>query len=234
MSNPDNSFTQRQKNFLRRGGLRFASSSTRSRDAVRASFSTAQVKAIKNISKKQITRTSETKYLSYQSNNTYEIAGTFIPLANIAAGTGSSNRVGSKITLTKLSGRFQCLKADSFNQLRIVIGLYESNVMPNNANQIFATTSDYVGVSEYLPGDSRDVKFKIYYDRLVKVDIDKAVSNIVKFNIDFTKKNLDLKYDGPNATDYANGTLFAYIWSDSGAVTHPSVRWRSVLHWIDP
>lgn len=162
----------------------------------------------------------EKKRISYVHDTTISTtAADFALCDSIVGGTGSNNRVGHEIRATGWFSELYFIVADTTNMVRVVI------YVPASPTVTLASLS--LSVTSIIDPD----KFRVLYDRLVPLS-SVGANYIKKLRIKLNLRNLPIRYDGSTGAPTRNQILMTYV-SDSGAVSHPSIKGRTLLYYND-
>lgn len=152
----------------------------------------------------------------------------------VAAGSGSTNRIGNRISIQSIMLRFGLTSADTSNFFRIVLFQWcpSSDTAPT-WEDLFEYGNGAVGLtsteffSPYRIG--RTQSFKIISDKFVTLDVD----DLVKTHYVLQKKGYKKTISFQNSANEGNNHIFLLVVSDSSAVTHPTIEGYSRIRFTD-
>lgn len=146
--------------------------------------------------------------------------------SNVAAGTGDSNRIGDKISLSRvyLNISFRIPNGgDHTNVIRCILFQWKNPTTPT-VSSILSTTNDYNSVYDH---DGRQ-NYKILYDKHIDLSYYGPAQKSYQIKI----KNLARTVTYLSSTAQKNAVYILLI-SDSGAVLNPNVDYNCRSYYTD-
>lgn len=191
---------------------------------------------LNRLQKKQVKRiaNSGTEYKIFNNNTNSSISqtGLVVPIFaggsnGPAQGAGDSERIGDKISLEQI---FMNVSAyipsggDLTNYIRMIIFQWKDRTIPVGTD-ILVTSTDYLGLHNY----DRRQQYNVLVDKTISLSFNGPAAKF--FNINLKRKFAkQMTYVG---TEVQKNGVYAYIVSDSGAVVHPVITWRSRAYYTD-
>lgn len=174
-------------------------------------------------------------------------AGTMILLNGMAQGTSQSTRIGNKMTMSSIQGRYQVFNGTTqtgSSCCRIIV-FYDtqSNAAAPAINDLLSDTTAGQRSTSPLNLANRD-RFRVVYERtwipgnaFSGVMDEGVIEGFLDFNQFYKKIRLDTIYNntsGGTVADIQTGALFCWIYADIGAGTG-SPRWQATfrLRYVD-
>lgn len=192
--------------------------------------------ALTPVQKAQVTKLilnkEQTKYFDNIMGPTgVSTAGVTSSLFTVPQGVAENQRIGDSVRLLSCSFRIQLAAADATNQFRIVMWSYKqntalgapTNLTPLEVGPSSGTLAEPVSQYNWL---NRKL-YKIHWDKTYStvLNSDNNVIQIAdRFNLPPKLQNVQFISGGSNAVNQ----LFITYFSDSAAVTHPTMQgtWR--------
>jgi hypothetical protein len=153
-------------------------------------------------------------------------------LNGIGQGDNQEARDGILVTMKKLSIFCACVRADVTQQVRFIV-FYDrqtNGALPLHADLMENTSTPL----SHVRWANRQ-RFYVVADKLVTLDAAYRDSAVWKFAFDFPREIESARWLGASSavTDCVSGSLFLFVQSDSGAVTHPTFSYSSRVEFID-
>lgn len=170
----------------------------------------------------------ERKYLGYFGNSiAVDWTGGVNSLCDINQGLGDTERTGDHIVLKRLLFRYQCVAADTSNNVRLLLFTWFPSSAPNTGLVLSSIGS---AISPYgFPNHDQRANFRIHKDVMIGLS---TVSDYQREGI------IDLKFSSPvqyvaGSGSTATGKLYLLYISDSGVVAHPTLTFVSKVEFTD-
>lgn len=190
-------------------------------------------KKVANIARETINSKIESKHTdrSAQLTPDWNGVGTVLNLCSITQGVAENQRVGEKLTCTKLQGKFAVYwnaAGVSVQQCRIMI-VRDSQcqgtllTVPQVLANMGTIRAPISNLNVSIPG-----RYKVLYDRMVTVSDDKECATLM---INKALNNIT-HYTGPLSTNEAKGQLLLMMCSNV-SVAGPTVEFTTRLYYKD-
>lgn len=162
----------------------------------------------------------------YDSFDTYaaQVSPNFQDMTNVGQNTGSNNRTGQSIRVTKLVVFWDCILGDTFNIIRIIIFKWfpsNSSDVPQisevfNTQVSLSTAINYPVRSPFLA--LKPSRFKVLADYRIVLDAAHVTrcGTIVLKNLGL----LSFDYQSSNGKNH----IYHAVMADSGVLPHPTVN----------
>ncbi len=179
--------------------------------------------------KDQILMMSEKKYHNASQSPTQEdYAWGVANLSSVAQGDGDTTRDGDVIRGRYLDIRYGWIVSDATNFTRLVILRWKSNTTITAA-QVFTQDSHANTVMSEYHHDNRKL-FDILHDRTYALST--AGPACARCTARIPLKNKEIQFEAASTT-YVKGGIYLFAASDSGAASHPTLQFRSRIHFSD-
>lgn len=182
--------------------------------------STKAPKAFKRYVKRQISKSVENKYITTYVSGTGVInSGNVFPLITISQGLTDQNRIGDRVTMKRLTFRYNISTGDSTNQVRVIIFQYKAVNFLSLTPSVVLNGSSPTYLSQYN-WDGRS-QFAVLYDKTHAVNTDLPSRTFVgRAKMKWAKRQI--MFQAGSSTVAAN-SLFLLMISDSSATPHPTI-----------
>lgn len=202
------------------------------------SVSVNERKVINAMITKRLATAPEKKIINQGWNGTgISNTGSRIRMTTLAQGVGAEQRVGNEITLQSLFYRICLTLADTTNIIRYcIIQILEDDQPlalspPYGTFFQFSTGGDPTNTKELMSPliiTDRNYQFKMLLDKHVVLNAENPQVVIEGTIKKFARKNIT--YD---STGYGEGHIYFCYWSDSLAVSHPTVDGYCRIRYTD-
>jgi len=167
----------------------------------------------------------ELKWSNTVLNLSVSNTGTFTDLTALSVGTNGITRIGQSVNLKDIRLKSQSIVADTTNGIRVIIfKWFPSNTADvPSASELLLNSSSYI--SNFLP--YKPSRFKILYDNYFTLDTYRPIKD----------HDVKVKLSGSAQFDLSVDTgshhIYHFVFSDSGAASHPSYAADILLRFTD-
>jgi len=183
--------------------------------------------ATKSYVRSQINQAVETKYYDVTQTDSPSTTATITQINSVAQGDGADDRSGNVIFANSVMIRGHVDVADTTNYVRVLL------FVDGNSNGTAPTASNILQVASDPKSPINIVnrhRFRVLRDMYF------AVSTYGPGSLDFKEfvklGRLRMDFNDTDTTARMNG-LYVMTMSDSGAASHPAVKWYSRLRFTD-
>jgi len=160
--------------------------------------------------------------------STVDNTGSISKLTTIPQNDTDSGRDGDHVKLLRLELRASFVFADATNSGRLIIAKWtqdDSSAAPSSITNVLQTATPY---SPYDRDNERAGKFIVIYDHLFVVGA--TGPNIESIDVSIPLKG-QIAFQATATT--GTGHIYAFMVSDSSAVTHPVFNWVARTYFTD-
>lgn len=186
---------------------------------------------VRTMIKREINKDKEMKHSDVNSIGVaISSSPSFYNISQVAEGDTNQTREGTTIKPQYLACRWQAEAADAYNVVRMIGFQWYGNTPPTSSANVLQTAGGSDVYSYYSIGAPGAKLFRIIFDQILDVQTGNNGS-IMKQTAAFKslKGYKQIHYFGPNGGDYSDGSIWILFLSDSGAITHPSIRFSARL-----
>lgn len=185
----------------------------------------SQSKSLTKVVNNILDSKADIKWIPSDVSTTVSNTGSMTDLTSVAQGTNAVSRIGQSITVKSIEMDFVFGLADTTNLIRLRIFEWipsdTSDVPSFSEVQYFASSV----LSPYLP--YKPSRFKVLYDHMIVLDTYHPIIRH-KFKLKLSHK---VQYD--LSVDTGSRHIYMALQSDSGAATHPSCAYNSLVKFVD-
>lgn len=181
---------------------------------------------------RKIKKNTELKHFDTSIDTTYDFAGTMYDLSAVAQGDIDNQRDGDKLTPKGLNFHYNASVADASNYIRVIIFHWKQNnisVSPTGSYLVSPFQSSVNAVLAPYNWDTR-MNYKILKDFVIRLNSSDRTTANGHFYLSL-KSLPKVAFD--SGTTSGSNHIYMFVVSDSGAATHPGLRWISRLSFVD-
>ncbi len=176
-----------------------------------------------------VSRRTETKHHFTTGGFAVTTAGIIVDISVIPVGTDERSRIGTQVWLTSLQSTFNCMVADNFNFIRILLFQWhmDTNVdVPEVGDIIYSATNPIISQIQ----DNKDHRFSLLRDRTIRVDSASNSQSVKRFKITRRfRRKMQFTRSSAGGLDH----IFYLLLSDSITTPHPGVNISSKINFQD-
>lgn len=205
----------------------------RPRQRQNRSLGPRQEDRVETIVKRQLNKRIEWHHFDYSSNVSPSYSGSIVSVSSVTQGDGDSQRSGDNIYATSLQCRYFVYNGDDNNMVRVVAIQYFGDDTPV-VGDVFGSTGTVSSVLDNYVNDKVGKKklIRVLYDRLTTVNAPFSGGLTYRahsFKVRLKRRQIQYQAGGTSGT----GKIYLLFISDSAAVVHPTVYYKTRLWFQD-
>lgn len=172
----------------------------------------------------------ELKYYDYELDSTVDYSGSVFATSLVPQGDGDTTRDGDKICCKALKIHGIIAAADTWNYVRLIVFVWKPSAVANpSTGQILVDTGAADAPQSFYVHDYRK-NFTVLWDKTFRVAVSQP-----NLTIGFKKyiRLKDLNINFITAGTSGQNHIYVMAISDSSAVSHPTVLYKSRLMFTD-